>query len=222
MRASVAGTLAVLAATVALVAGSAASADPSPGRARVLDHTYTCAVFVRGGAYLLDAHAHAGTRLNGKWARLPYAGVRSGVFSGGAGNLIAWITSGQPVSTTMIDQDYDAFDVKTFGTVGVRREGCRRTSASIPLTSTGLRGGAAPPLGSKVECFVPKQVIVRVRAVLQGSAAFRAGTDYQISHVPIGAAKLAVRTTSGKPLVYADVMQSGRARVFATKSCSPH
>jgi hypothetical protein len=211
----------VLTAMFALVAGSAALAGRDSSRAQVLDNTYTCAVFVRGGAYLLDVRAHAGTLLNGKWARLPYAGVRSGVFSGGAGNLVAWITSGKPVSTTMIDQDYDAFDVKTSGTVGIRREGCRRTSASVPLSSIGLRGGAAPPLGNKYECFVPKQVIVRVRAFVEGSAALRGGVDYQTTHVPTVEAQLAVRTLGGKPLVYADGTHSGRARLFAAKSCSP-
>ncbi len=221
MRGLAGAVFLVLAAMLALVAGSAALAGPDSRRTPVLDHTYACAVFVRGGAYLLDARAHAGTRLDGKWARLPYAGVRSGVFSGGAGNLVAWITSGKPVSTTMIDQDYDAFDVKTSGTVGIRREGCRRTSASIPLSSAGLRGGAAPPLGNEYECFVPKQVIVRVRASIQGSAALRAGLDYRTTHVPIVEAQLAVRTLGGKPLVYADVTRSGRARLFAAKSCSP-
>ena len=123
--------LAVIAAGGTLLSGPPARAETDA--TRTLDRTYTCAVFLRGGVYLVETHAHAGTRRAGAWARLPYAGVRSGVFSGGAGNLLAWITSGNPTPETMIDQDYDTFDVKTFGTVGVRRESCRPTSLRVPL-----------------------------------------------------------------------------------------
>jgi hypothetical protein len=219
VRAAVAATLTALGVALALVGGSAARADAASARAAVLDRTYACAVFFRGGAYLTDTHAHAGTKLNGAWARLPYAGVHSGVFSGGAGNLLAWITSGKPTATTMIDQDYDAFGAAAFGTVGVRREGCRRSSASVPLSPAGLRGGAAPPLGSKSECFAPKQVLVRFRALLTSGGAFRAGPDFQALHVPVQSARLAVTTPTGKPLVYADVHESGRTRLFAAPGC---
>ena len=204
-----------------LVGGSAARAE---GQATpTLDRTYVCAVFFRGGAYLLDAHAHSGTKRGSSWARLPYAGVRTGhnadVF-GGAGNLLAWITSGRPTKGTMVDQGYGAFDVATVGTVGVRRESCRGTSGSVALSPSGLRGGSAAPLGNEFECFAPKQVVVRVRAVLAAPGALRAGQDFQSAHVPVREAKLAVRTVTGKPLVYADVSESGRARIFATKGCS--
>ena len=216
-------TIAVLvaAAAVALLALGAGSAARADSQATpTLDRTYTCAVFFRGGAYLLDAHAHAGTKRGGAWARLPYAGVRTGVFSGAAGNLLAWITSGRPVKSTVVDQDYDTFDVATFGTVGVRRESCRQSSGHVALTSAGLRGGAAAPLGREFECFAPKQVIVRVRAVLAAASALRAGRDFQSSHVPVRDAKLMVRTLAGKPLVYADVHESGKVRIFAAKGCT--
>lgn len=221
MRAIVVAALVSAAAALVLGAGSAARAQSDSTRGQVLDRTYACAVFVRGGAYLITARAHAGTRSNGSWARLPYAGVRSGVFSGGAGNLVAWITSGKPVATTLIDQDYDAFDVKTYGTVGVRRDSCRRSSASVSLAPAGLRGGAAEPLGTGFECFVPRQVLVRVRAVFPGAGSLHAGRDFQTAHVPVRQAKLAVRSIAGKPLVYAAVRDDGQARLYTATSCSP-
>jgi hypothetical protein len=212
--------LIALVTTLAIGAGSVAHAEPSEQRARVLDHTYACAVFFRGGVYLVDAHAHAGTHSRAKWARLPYAGVRSGVFSGGTGNLLAWITAGEPVAATMVDQDYDTFSARTFGTVGVRREGCKATNASVPLTSAGLKGGPVTQLGTKTKCFTPKQVLLRVRAVLAGSGELRAGRDYSTTHLAVQSAKLAVRLPSGKPLVYADVLGSGRTRLFAASGCA--
>lgn len=201
-----------------LVAGTQARAS---GAAKtVVDGTYTCAVFFRGGAYLLDNHAHAGSKRAGSWARVPYAGVHSGVFSGGTGNLLAWITAGKPSKDSMAELDYDSFGVAGAGTLGIRREGCRRTSTAVPLTPAGLRGGAAPALGAKYECFTPKQVVVRVRAVLAARGALRAGPDFQTARVPVREAKLAVRTLAGKPLVYADVSESGKVRLFAAKGCS--
>ncbi len=211
-------------AVCALVGGSTARAE---GRATpTLDRTYVCGVFIRGGAYLLDARAHSGTKRGSTWARLPYAGVRtgldaavSGARGAGAPNLLVWITSARPTKGTMADQDYDAFDVNTLGTVGVRRESCRRTSGSVALSPSDLRGGLAAPVGKKFECFAPKQVVVRVRAVLAAPGALRAGQDFENAHIPVREAKLAVRTLTGKPLVYADVSESGRARIF-TKGCS--
>lgn len=210
-----------ISAVIALAAGavgSSARAEVDAGV--VLDRTYTCAVFFRGGVYLLDTHAHAGTKRSGSWARLPYAGVRSGVFGGAASNLLVWITSGKPTRSTVVDQDYDTFDVATFGTAGVRRESCRQTTGTVPLSPSGLPGGAAPPLGSEFECYAPKQVVVRVRAVLASPGTLRSGEDFQTAHVPIRAAKLAVRTLPGKALVYADVQEGGKARLFVAKGCT--
>ena len=202
----------------AAVVGSAARAEPDASA--VLDRTFTCAVTLRGGVYLLEARAHSGTRVQGKWAKLPYAGLRTGVFGGPGGNMLAWVTSGKPTATTTIDNEYDAFDVKTFGTVGVRRELCRETSTKVPLTSAGLRGGVAAPLGNEFECFAPKQIVVRIRAVLATPGALHRGPLYQTAHVVAREAKLVARTPAGKMLAYADVTESGRARLFTAKGCT--
>ena len=124
--------------------------------ANARSHLYMRRLSDRGGVYLVETHAHAGTRRAGAWARLPYASIRTGAFSGGAGNLLAWITSGKPTPETMIDQDYDTFDVKTFGTVGVRRESCRPTSLRVPLAIDALIGGVAPPLGGREGMLRPE------------------------------------------------------------------
>jgi hypothetical protein len=211
-------TVLVAIVTCAAVSGSAARAEPNASA--VLDRTFTCAVSLRGGVYLLEARAHSGTRFQGKWAKLPYAGLRTGVFGGPGGNMLAWITSGKPTATTTIDNEYDAFEVKTFGTVGVRRELCRETSTKVPLTSSGLQGGVAARLGDEYECFAPKQVVVRVRAVLAAPGGLRRGPQYQTAHVVVREAKLVARTPAGKVLAYADVTESGRARLFTAKGCT--
>jgi hypothetical protein len=202
----------------AAVLGATARAEADAGA--TLDRTFTCAVTLRGGVYLLDARAHSGTRLQGRWAKLPYAGLRTGVFGGPGGNMLAWVTSGKPTATTMIDNEYDAFDVRTFGTIGVRRELCRETSTKVPLTSSGLQGGVAERLGNEFECFAPKQVVVRIRAVLATPGGLHRGPLYQTSHVVVREAKLVARTPAGKVLAYGDVSDSGRARLFTAKGCT--
>jgi hypothetical protein len=215
--------LASIAAFVAVGVLSAARAETNSARGQVLDVTYSCAVFFRGGAYVLEARAQAGTRQSKRtWARLPYAGLRTGVFSGeGPGNLLVWMTAGKPGATTMIDDSYDAFDVKTWGTVGVRRDGCRRSSVSVPLRPAGLTAGAAvTPLGSRFTCLVPKQVVVRLRTVFAADGSLRSGQDFQTTHVPAREARFAVRTLTGKPLAYADVREDGTTRLFTAPGCS--
>ena len=213
-----AGAIVAMLAGAALAGGSTARAEPEA--ARILDRTFTCAISPRGGLYVVDARAHSGTRLQGRWAKLPYAGLRSGNFGGATGNMLAWVTSGKPTATTTVDQDFESFDVKTFGTIGVRRDACRATAAPIPLTLAGLRGGAAGPLGDEYECAAPRQVIVRVRAVLAETGRLKQGDDFLTVHVPVLEAKLAVRTVAGKPIAYGVVGASGKATLFAGRGCT--
>jgi hypothetical protein len=213
-----AGALLAILVGVTSVDGSTARAEPDA--TQVLDRTFACAIDPRGGAYILDARAHSGARLRGKWAKLPYAGLRAGNFGGDTGNMLAWVTAGTPTATTTIDQEFETFDVKTYGTFGVRGEPCRQAATPVPLTPAGLKGVVASRLGEKVECFAPQRVLVHIRAVLRSKGTFRRGPDYQSLHVPAREAKLAVRTLTGKPLVYADVAESGRARLFTAKGCT--
>ena len=202
----------------ALLVGSSARAEPDA--ARVLDRTFTCSISPRGGLYVVDARAHSGTRLQGRWAKLPYAGLRSGNFGGASGNMLTWVTSGKPAATTTVDQDFEAFDVKTFGTVGVRRDACRATAAPVPLTPAGLRGGAAGALGDAYDCAASRQVVVRFRAELAATGRLKRGTSFLTVHVPVLRAKLAVRTVSGRPIAYAEVGASGKATLFAGRGCT--
>ena len=200
-----------------LVVGAAHAATRSEN-AFVLDRTYSCSIVLHGGLYQLENRAHPGARTGTSWTKLAYAGLRTGVFSGATGNLLAWVSAGKPMKTTTVDQEFWTFDVKTFGTVGVRGELCNPTRSTVPLTAAGLRGGAAAPLGSELKCDVPRRVLVRVRAVFESRAILR-GKEFESAHVPVREAKLAVRTVSGKPLAYATVSQTGKATLFTAKGC---
>jgi hypothetical protein len=184
----------------------------------VLDRTYSCAIVLHGGIYQLENRAHPGVRNGRSWTKLAYAGLRAGVFSGGSGNLLAWISAGRPAKGTTVDQEFWTFDVRTFGTIGISGRACSPSRASVPLSPRGLRGGAAAPLGSELKCDVPRRVLVRLRAVLPSRASLH-GREFETIHIPVREAKLAGRTLSGKPLVYAAVSQSGKATLFTAKGC---
>jgi hypothetical protein len=202
----------------ALLAVSSARADVDATTA-VLDRTYVCSIPLHGGIYRIESRAHPGARTGRSWTKLAYAGLRSGVFSGGTGNLVAWVTAGKPIATTTVDQEFWTFDVKTFGTVGIRSELCNPSRATFPFTTAGLRGGAAAPLGAEYECEVPRRVLVRVRAVVPSPASLR-GREFKSIHMAVREAKLAVRTQGGKPLAYAEVSESGKARLLTAKGCA--
>jgi hypothetical protein len=207
-------------AVVVVSALALGSAQASRQATFVLDRTYSCAIALHGGIYQLENRAHPGARTGRSWTKLAYAGLRAGVFSGGTGNLLAWVSAGKPTATTTVDQEFWTFDVKTFGTIGVDGKACNPTRAAVPLTAAGLRGGAAVPLGDELKCDVPRRVLVRIRAVLQSRASLH-GREFESVHVPVVEAKLAVRTVAGKPLTFATVSQSGKATLFTAKGCVP-
>ena len=74
------------------------SARAEPAASTLLDVTFDCAVELRGGAYIVEARAHSGTRIGGRWGKLPYAGLRAGNFGGPGGNVFVWATSGVPTA----------------------------------------------------------------------------------------------------------------------------
>jgi hypothetical protein len=204
-------------AAVVLAAGSARAGSETTF---VLDRTYSCSIVLHGGIYQLESRAHPGARTGGAWTKLAYAGLRTGVFSGATGNLLAWVSAGKPTKTTTVDQEFWTFDVRTFGTAGIRGDLCNPSRAQVPLTSKGLRGGPAAALGDELQCEAPRSVLVRLRAVVPARAALR-GKDFESTHLPVLEAKLAVRTLAGKPLSFATVSQTGKATLFTAKGCVP-
>lgn len=205
---------------IAVAVLAVGSAQAGPEATFVLDRTYSCAIPLHGGVYQLENRAHPGARASGSWTKLAYAGIRTGPHSGATGSLLAWVTGGAPSTTTTVDQEFWTFDVRTFGTIGIRGDRCNPSRAPVVLSAAGLRGGPAAALGDELECDVPRRVLVRVRAVLASRASLH-GREFESVHVPVREAKLAARTAAGKPLTYATVSQSGKATLYTAKGCRP-
>jgi hypothetical protein len=98
---------------------------------------------------------------------------------------------------------------------------CSATRASMPLSSRGLPG---PPVefGKGVECEIRGRVLVRVRAVLQSSAAWRpVRGGYAGARANVVEAALAVRTQRGRrPVAFIELDRTGRTKLWTVGSCS--
>jgi hypothetical protein len=221
---------------VARPEGGAAASRPaaasSPARTlAAFDRTYACSTVILGGVYGIETRAHAGIRSGKRWSKLPYAVVSSGGWAGlligypyARDNSVAWVTAGAPSHDTTADVEGENFPVETGGTLGVNKSLCRPSRAAVPLRSTGLRGGSAGVQGEAFDCGVPRRIFVRVRATTLSAASLSArGKMLVATNAVIRRAELAVRAPSGKPLVYATVAETGKAKatLFTARNCVP-
>ncbi|MGH3134135.1 MAG: hypothetical protein ACRDNY_10435 [Gaiellaceae bacterium] len=208
------------------IAGLQASAGAQPSASRIVDRTLLCATGFNGGVREVEARAHRGIRLAGtrSWKQLPFAVVASG---GGAranwflDDSLAFITAGRPTAATTLDTEWRASPALASGTLALNTRVCRAVRTPVPFESRKLRGGLAGVFGEELDCTVPGRVLVRVRALLRSPAALRELHSFLRTGVPVQEARLAVRTQAGKPLLYAEVFQSGKARLYTAKGCIP-
>ena len=212
---------------VALLAIAAfqASADAQPEASRVLDRTVLCSTSTSGGLYEVEARAHAGIHETpSRWKQLPFAVASTGSIGSrllALSDSLAWITAGSPSAATTIDVEFRMTEARTAGTLALNATACKSSSKTIPLSAQGLRGSAASPFEDEFDCAVPRRVLVRVRATLEAPAELRLSRGFLRTSVPAKEAALAVRTQSGKPLMYATVSQSGMSRLFTGPTCVP-
>jgi hypothetical protein len=190
----------------------------------VFDRTYACNTVQLGGLNQVEVRTHAGQRVGGRWAKLPYAALATG---GNAGrpdasippvNILAWLTAGEPTRDTSVDDSYDSFTVHTVGTFGRNTELCQPSTARVELSHAGLRGGAAGVETRTYDCDVARRVLVRIRATTLVAAPLRErGRIFLATSAVVQRAELAVGTPAGKLLAYAAVDRSGRSEQYATR-----
>jgi hypothetical protein len=201
-----------LLAAVTLGGSTSISASRATAAVRIVDRTLACTTGAQGGARVIFLRAQSAY---------------------GQGATLEWLaqatvaTSGQPIPSkpdyrpTLAGVTAGWPPPKPFTSGGLGYEGrrCTAARARVAFSTQGLTGGRAAQLGDEVQCVVPKSVLIRVRAV------FREPVELEVvrrSYSAVGRieqGQVAVRTTGGKPLVYADVSDSGRARLFTAKGC---
>lgn len=204
----------------------AAAQALSSANAVTVDRTLLCTTRTHGGIHEVEARAHDGFRVDGRWAKLPYATLTSGgaggVLSGNQNvspNALVWMTAGMPNTDTTVDSEFWTFPVQPVGTFGYHRTRCAPNRTAVPLTRSGLQGGRTGPLGEERDCATPTRVLVRMRARFASRGPLQGRGDFVSTKVPILDAKLSMRTVSGKPLLYAEVSQSGRTLLFGARGC---
>jgi hypothetical protein len=202
--------------TVGDTANAAAQAPVS-----VIVGSYACATAFVEGIRQLEARAHSGSRAHSEWTRLPYAVVASGgvartpVVDAPPENSVAWVTAGQPSPATTIDEEWLSFTPRSGGTIGVNRELCSPATRRVALTKVGLSGGLVGSAAVQFACEVPRRVLIRLSAVVNGGTALRKrGRLFRATNAPARNAKLVVATPAGKVLTYAEVSDSGQARLL--------
>jgi hypothetical protein len=198
----------------------------SSANAVTIDRTLLCTTRTHGGIHEVEARAHDGFRVDGRWAKLSYvtltSGGAGGVLSGNqdvSPNALAWMTAGQANAETTVDSEFWTFAVHVAGTFGYHRTRCQPTKKTVSLARSGLSGGRAGPLGEERDCATPSRVLLRMRARFASQGPLRGRGDFISTKVPILDAQLSMRTLSGTPLVYAEVAQSGATRLFGARGC---
>lgn len=220
---------------VALAAALVSSTGAEQVSTRVVDQTYLCSVAVSNGVRRIRVEARRGFRDGGRWRWHASVGVRND--PGGLPAKLPPTPSGQiPISykhwgfgaSTGIDLAYPdpAFFRPHPAQLSVTtRRACTASRASVPLARRGLDGFAADYFGDEVSCVGPAKVLVRIRAVFVRPASFQLDRSQgelrtQRASGAIREAELAVRTTSGRPLVYASAAAAGTARLFSAAGCT--
>ncbi len=194
----------------------------------VIDHTYMCDTTFLGGLYELKNRAHAGIRAGSGWSKLPYVVAGSGGWAAPVTGLssapsysLAWITAGVPTEATTVGGNGEVFSVRGGGTIGVNAS---RVPPDVREGGAERRGACAaakcrsPGSRSTASCLGVSSSGSARRSTASTALRERARI-FVATNAPAREAKLAVRTPAGKPLNYAQVDQTGAARLFTAKGC---
>jgi hypothetical protein len=176
---------------------------------RIVDRTLVCRVGFSNGARLVEITAQSAAR-NGDalfWlAQADVATPGNPVSKKDSTPTLAGVTAGWPPPPPL-----------TSGALGYENTRCGATTKAVPLSRRSLVGGVAGTFGDDVRCIVPRMVLVRVRATFREPVTEepnRAG-GFITASGRIVTGQIAVRTLAGRQVAYADVTESGRARIFS-------
>jgi hypothetical protein len=173
---------------------------PTPGvrlGTRVIDRTLLCSTAMQGGLWMvsIDASSASGPDLIRQG---PSVGVSSG-FARPPG-----FASASKTSFTLYP------------------DRCTGSGALVSLNAGKLRGAAPGPFGRSFDCEAPRRVYLRIRAVFFEPASLvdnrELGYRRLLAEGQISEAAVAIRTPSGKPLVFAS-FSGAKARLFTARSC---
>lgn len=212
-----------------VLAASAVGAGPARhGMATVtIDRTFACTAALQGGARKIEIRANRGSgRMRSGWDRPAFVGVTTNVTRAVPAQIddhLVWAAAGRPGPGALIVRDHDltGFPFRAWGSLAVSRRVCGAARASVPLTARGLQPAFVGPLPEHYDCLTPSRVLVRFRAVVDAGGLGRY-RGFQRAGSVVRSATLALRTDGGKPLLRAEVAESGKATLqLSPTSCFP-
>ena len=202
----------VVVVAVAALAVSVAPTASGGGAAgsRVVDRTLLCPVPV-GDDMLrhIGFYGQSGVRDRvdrSRWFALAEASLLTG------DGLLANVLAGSPRAKPRAQQlasTFWAFTAK-----------CTPSATGVRLSPRNLFGGRASQFPDRYECPAPRRVLVRVRAEFKRAVTVAHRQGGLITSAPLVRGAIAVATEDRKPLIYMDVEQTGRSRLFYTGSCT--
>ena len=195
-----------------LAATPAFGASGVSTEARIVDRTLVCRVGFSNGARLVEITAQSAARNGDALFWLAQAGVTTPgnpLSKKDSNPTLAGVTAGWPPPPPLMS-----------GALGYENARCGATTKAVPLLRGGLVGGVAGTFGDELRCIVPRTVLVRVRATFREPVTEepnKAG-GFITASGRIITGQIAVRSLGGRQIAYADVSDSGRARMF-TRGC---
>jgi hypothetical protein len=201
------GAIAFLALVLTIV--PAERAEPASGaRTRVFDRTVRCTIPLSAGIRIVYAIGQSGVRDQADPSR--WFAVASVALTVDDATL-AGVQAGAPRAERGLPQIQATF--------WLNMQSCRPAASPVSLAPRRLRGGPLNRIGETYKCTMPRSIVLRVRAEFPSPVNIRARDGVQSSEAPLRKGFLAIRAEQGKPLLYADVLESGRARLFVASSC---
>lgn len=190
------------------------SAPAQSGPVRLVDRTLLCRTGAANGARTVDVTARSAVRAGGRLESLAFLVVT---------------TPAQPVPTRPnylptlagVSAGWPPPPPLEAGGLGFSLTRCTLSKARVPLTRRGLRGGPAGVFGQELKCHAPVRVLVRIRATLRSAVRLERTRDRDslAATARIDLGRIAVRTPGGAPLLYGDIIDSGRTRLYTAPSC---
>jgi hypothetical protein len=182
-------------AVLVLAATLVSSVEAETRASRIVDRTFSCATGYVGGIYQVSVRSH--------WYE--QAGRRQAFAS---------------ITTILKDGFLGSISSRS---LSVNRLHCRATRQQLPLTTRGLRGGAFSMLPVERDCFTPRRVLVRIRGAFRKPTELKSASPFGYPQLQAtGAAmrtELVVGTPDGKPIAYASIAGSKKARLFTSSDC---
>ena len=198
---------------------------PTGPSTSVIDRTLLCTTTPSGGVRQIQLRANVGFRQARVWKTLPFAVVASGGVRSAVDVLedsLAWVAAGKYDHNANLSPSDGLVltNATRLGTWALNRGVCAPAKTRVPLSAKGLRPASPDALGVTFDCRTPRRVLIRVRAVAYSIPTRYREQSFEKTKAALQHAFLAVRTQAGKPLAFAAVFDTGKARLAVAPTCT--